>query len=213
MRGRLGVLVGFGAGYVLGAKAGRDRYEQLRRLYENVQASPAFQKATGKAKDAVGSGLDQAKDIASGGVSKVTRCGEGPPLDERPPDRRPIGSPTPQQLISRQKRSVLHAAVFDVETGLFEVVAEFLAAGRVPQLRERLRFDLPDALARHAELLADLFERARLTVDQTEAQPDHFLLATGERVEHGFELLLQELERGALERDDRIGVLDEVAEV
>ena len=72
MRGRLGVLVGFGAGYVLGAKAGRDRYEQLRRLYENVQASPAFQKATGKAKDAVGSGLGQAKDLASGGVSKVT---------------------------------------------------------------------------------------------------------------------------------------------
>jgi uncharacterized protein YjbJ (UPF0337 family) len=72
MRGRLGVLVGFGAGYVLGAKAGRDRYEQLRRLYENVQASPAFQKASGKAKDAVGSGLGQAKDIASGGVSKVT---------------------------------------------------------------------------------------------------------------------------------------------
>ena len=72
MRGRLGVLVGFGAGYVLGAKAGRDRYEQLRRLYENVQASPAFQKATGKAKDAVGSGLGSAKDIASGGVSKVT---------------------------------------------------------------------------------------------------------------------------------------------
>ena len=72
MRGRLGVLVGFGAGYVLGAKAGRDRYEQLRRLYENVQASPAFQKATGKAKEAVGSGLGQAKDLASEGVSKVS---------------------------------------------------------------------------------------------------------------------------------------------
>ena len=72
MRGRLGMLIGFGAGYVLGAKAGRDRYEQLRRLYENVQASPAFQKASGKAKDAVGSGLGQAKDLASEGVSKVT---------------------------------------------------------------------------------------------------------------------------------------------
>jgi uncharacterized protein YgiB involved in biofilm formation len=72
MRGRLGLLIGFGAGYVLGAKAGRDRYDQLRRLYDNVQASPAFQKATGKAKDAVGSGLGQAKDLASESVSKVS---------------------------------------------------------------------------------------------------------------------------------------------
>ena len=72
MRGRLGMFIGFGAGYVLGAKAGRDRYEQLRRLYENVQASPAFQKATGKAKNAVGSGLGQAKDLASESVSKVS---------------------------------------------------------------------------------------------------------------------------------------------
>jgi hypothetical protein len=66
------MFIGFGAGYVLGAKAGRDRYEQLRRLYDNVQSSPAFQKATGKAKDAVGSGLGQAKDLASEGVNKVS---------------------------------------------------------------------------------------------------------------------------------------------
>ena len=72
MRGRLGLFIGFGAGYVLGAKAGNERYDQLRRLYENVQASPAFQRATGKAKDAVGSSLEQAKEAATEGVSKVT---------------------------------------------------------------------------------------------------------------------------------------------
>ena len=71
MRGRLGLFVGFGAGYVLGAKAGRERYEQLRRLYENIQASPAFRQATSAARDAVGTGLDQAKDLATEGVSKV----------------------------------------------------------------------------------------------------------------------------------------------
>ena len=71
MRGRLGVLIGFGAGYVLGAKAGRERYEQLQRLYENVVSSPGFQQATGKAKEAVGTGLEQAKDLAAEGVNKV----------------------------------------------------------------------------------------------------------------------------------------------
>jgi hypothetical protein len=65
-------MLGFGAGYVLGAKAGTERYEQLRRLYDNLMASSAMQQATGKAKDAVGTGLDQAKGAASTGVSKVT---------------------------------------------------------------------------------------------------------------------------------------------
>ena len=71
MRGRLGLMLGFGAGYVLGAKAGTERYEQLRRLYDNLQSNPKVREATGKAKDAVGSGLDQAKEAASTGVSKV----------------------------------------------------------------------------------------------------------------------------------------------
>lgn len=72
MRGRLGVFVGFGAGYVLGAKAGRDRYEQLRRLYENLLNSRAFKEASGKAKEAASTGFVQAKDKAAEGASKVT---------------------------------------------------------------------------------------------------------------------------------------------
>lgn len=72
MRGRLGLFLGFGAGYVLGAKAGTERYEQLQRLYENVKSSPTFQRASGKAMGAVGAGLDQAKGVASEGASKVS---------------------------------------------------------------------------------------------------------------------------------------------
>ena len=70
--GKLSFFVGFGAGYVLGAKAGNERYEQLRRLYDNLVSSPSFQQATGKAKEAVGTGLEQAKGKASESVSKVT---------------------------------------------------------------------------------------------------------------------------------------------
>lgn len=93
MRGRLGVFIGFGAGYVLGAKAGRERYEQLSRLYDNLLNSRAFNKASGKAKQAVGQGIDQARDLASEGVSKVTDAvkdrrssgTEGPGLSVAPP--------------------------------------------------------------------------------------------------------------------------------
>ncbi|MDP9068280.1 MAG: hypothetical protein M3N53_08055 [Actinomycetota bacterium] len=83
MRGRLGLFIGFGAGYVLGAKAGTERYDQLRRLYDNLVASPTVQSATGKARDAVETGIGQAKEKASEGVTKVSgavkerRSGDG----------------------------------------------------------------------------------------------------------------------------------------
>ena len=70
--GKMGFLVGFGAGYVLGAKAGTERYEQLKRLYDNLASSPAVQQATGRAKSAASSGLGSAKDKASESVSKVS---------------------------------------------------------------------------------------------------------------------------------------------
>jgi len=71
MKIRLGFLVGFGAGYVMGAKAGTERYEQLRRLYENLLSSPAIREASGKVKDAAGSSFEQARDLATDGVQKV----------------------------------------------------------------------------------------------------------------------------------------------
>jgi hypothetical protein len=77
VRGRLGLLIGFGAGYVFGAKAGRERYEQLNRLYSNLTNTPAFQRARGKAKDRVGTRMEQAKGKAAQGVSRVTESMRG----------------------------------------------------------------------------------------------------------------------------------------
>jgi hypothetical protein len=71
MRLKFGFLVGFGAGYVLGAKAGHDRYDQLQRLYENLLSSPGFQQATGRAREAATTGVSQAKDKATEGASKA----------------------------------------------------------------------------------------------------------------------------------------------
>jgi hypothetical protein len=51
MRFRLGFALGFGAGYVLGAKAGRNRYEQIRARWGQLTGSPAVQKATERTKE------------------------------------------------------------------------------------------------------------------------------------------------------------------
>src|SRR3954463_12560232 len=96
--------------------------------------------------------------------------------------------------------------------GLFEVVAELLRPRGVAQLRQRLGLDLADPLAGETELLADLVERAWLTVSQAEAQCHDRGLALRQRLEHAVELALQQAERHDLRSDRRVRVLDEVAE-
>lgn len=47
MRYRLTFLVGVGAGYVLGARAGRERYDQLMRSFREAKEQPGVQSAAG----------------------------------------------------------------------------------------------------------------------------------------------------------------------
>jgi hypothetical protein len=58
-------LVGFGAGYVLGAKAGRSRYEQILRQARSIMGKPAVQDATTMLKDQAGSALGSAKHVVT----------------------------------------------------------------------------------------------------------------------------------------------------
>lgn len=46
---KLSFLAGFGAGYVLGTKAGRGRYEQIRRTWEHAKDDPRLQGLAGMA--------------------------------------------------------------------------------------------------------------------------------------------------------------------
>jgi hypothetical protein len=47
MRLRAGLVIGFGAGYVVGAAAGRERYEQIARTWRTVLESQPGQAAVG----------------------------------------------------------------------------------------------------------------------------------------------------------------------
>ena len=47
MRYRFVFFTGLGIGFVLGARAGRERYEQLRKLARKIADSPAVQQAAG----------------------------------------------------------------------------------------------------------------------------------------------------------------------
>jgi hypothetical protein len=65
MRFRAGLVIGGAAGYVLGTRAGRERYEQIKRWAGKARQHPAlaqvFEQATGVtdlARNAVAGGLD-----------------------------------------------------------------------------------------------------------------------------------------------------------
>ena len=115
MRFRLGLVLGFGSGYYLGARAGRARYEQLNRVLAKAKRSDVYETATEKAKTLVDEGVDRAKDFVEehrgadghGSAEPVASNGDtvanpspGPPpagslSDEEPPPPVPPVVPPP----------------------------------------------------------------------------------------------------------------------
>src|SRR3990167_1510429 len=88
----------------------------------------------------------------------------------------------------------------------FQEAPELLRSRGVAELSERLCFDLPDPLARHGEVLADLFQGVLAAVGEAEAEAEHLLLARRERVEDLVGLLPEgEPDDGLHRRNDQIG--------
>ena len=61
-----------GAGYVLGAKAGKERYTQIESKFREFAGMPAVQSATSTVKEQAAPLLDSAKQTASGAVTSAT---------------------------------------------------------------------------------------------------------------------------------------------
>ncbi|MCU1469202.1 MAG: YtxH protein [Glaciihabitans sp.] len=71
MRGKILLVVGLGVGYVLGARAGRERYEEIKAKAQQFWNDPRVQKQVNQAEDFV---KDKAPDVAeflSDGARKV----------------------------------------------------------------------------------------------------------------------------------------------
>ena len=70
MKLRTAVLIGFAVGYVLGAKAGRERYEQIRKIAGGIASNPPIAQL-----------IDEVKDLSDTG-SAVARSKIGEQLRE-----------------------------------------------------------------------------------------------------------------------------------
>ena len=59
---RTGLVIGLGAGYVLGAKAGRERYEQIMETVADLTARPEVQDLVAKGRGLMDSAAQQARN-------------------------------------------------------------------------------------------------------------------------------------------------------
>ncbi len=110
MRFRLGFTLGFGAGYCMGARAGRERYEQIKQVVTRAKQSDVYEVATDKARALVEDGVERAKDVIDDGTDSngqqpevvvaidVVEPSPGPPPAGSLSDDPPPSTPPPPSL-------------------------------------------------------------------------------------------------------------------
>ena len=70
MRFRFGMILGFAAGYILGTRAGKERYEQIVRAFKKLVGTESVQKAAGAGKEFLGNGMAAASERIRSVVEK-----------------------------------------------------------------------------------------------------------------------------------------------
>jgi hypothetical protein len=89
---KMTMLVSGGIGYVLGARAGRERYEQILGLAQQVKGNPTVQATAAKAADAAKEAAPVVKEKVAGAADSATQkvqpssgsgtAGTGTPLQD-----------------------------------------------------------------------------------------------------------------------------------
>jgi len=69
---KLTLIVGVGAGYVLGSKAGRQRYDEIVAQVQKLSRTPQAKKVAGTMQEAAGDLVDKATTAATGASSEKT---------------------------------------------------------------------------------------------------------------------------------------------
>ncbi|MBT2483732.1 MULTISPECIES: hypothetical protein [unclassified Microbacterium] len=79
MKGKIGLVVGLGVGYVLGTRAGQERYEQLKTQWQKVWNTDQVQDQVDKVKGFVGDKAAAVPGVLWTGAVKVVKSvtGEG----------------------------------------------------------------------------------------------------------------------------------------
>jgi hypothetical protein len=88
VRGKILLLVGFGVGYVLGTRAGRERYEQIKAQVSKIWNDPRVKRTVDQAEDFVKDKAPEVAEFLADGAKSVVAKAAG----TKPPTRRPSSS-------------------------------------------------------------------------------------------------------------------------
>ncbi|WP_121003578.1 YtxH domain-containing protein [Leifsonia sp. Leaf264] len=90
MRGKLLFVTGIAVGYVLGARAGRQRYEQIKSAAESVWNTPVVQSGVDTAKDFALARVGDVSDSVLDGIKKLIAAA----TNSKPAPTRSYAAPT-----------------------------------------------------------------------------------------------------------------------
>lgn len=76
MRGKLVFVAGIGVGYVLGTRAGREKFDQMVASARKVWESPTVQEAAGVVQAQAGKLYEQGKQVVSDQMQKMHKDGQ-----------------------------------------------------------------------------------------------------------------------------------------
>lgn len=79
MRGKILLLTGLAVGYVLGTRAGRERYEEIKSAATKLWADPRVQKPVKQAEEFVKDKAPEVAEFVSDGVKTVVSKVSGKP--------------------------------------------------------------------------------------------------------------------------------------
>jgi hypothetical protein len=92
MKGRITLLAGAAIGYVLGTRAGRERYEQIKSQAQSLWNNPKVQEKASQAQDYAKQKAPEVQQKVQDKVQEtVHRSGDGPPPSQTAPS---VDTPT-----------------------------------------------------------------------------------------------------------------------
>lgn len=78
MKGKIGLIIGFGLGYVLGSRAGRQRYEQIKQTAEKVWESDGVQRVSNQVRGYVSDQVATAQNYVVGKGKQLLHVATAP---------------------------------------------------------------------------------------------------------------------------------------
>ena len=100
MKGKILLLTGLAVGYVLGTRAGRERYEEIKSVANKLWADPRVQKPVKQAEEFVKDKAPEVAEFVSDGVKSVVSKVQGKPATTA---RKPAARSTASKPASTSK--------------------------------------------------------------------------------------------------------------